>query len=46
MRKDVDYKLLQEFFQKEFVVHEQLAVEISFSRFVCYTQDGLFWLNL
>ena len=45
-RKDVDYKLLQEFFQKKFVVHEQLAVEHSFSTYLCYAPDGLFWLNL
>ena len=35
-RKDVDYKLLSEFFQKYFVVHEQSAVENSFSTYVCY----------
>ena len=29
-----------------FVVHEQLAVENSFSTYVCYAPDGLFWLNL
>ena len=29
--KDVDYKLLQEFFQKYFVVHERSAVKNSFS---------------
>ena len=34
------------FFQKYFVVHEQLAVENSFSTYVCYAQDGLFWWNL
>ena len=45
-RKDVDYKLLKEFFQKYFVVHEQSAVENSFSTQVCYGPDGLFWLNL
>ena len=45
-RKDVDYKLLLEFFQKIFVVHEQSAVEKSFSTYVCYAPDGLFWLNL
>ena len=28
--KDVGYELLQEFFQKYFVVHEQSAVENSF----------------
>ena len=44
--KDVDYKDLKEFFQKYFVVHEQSAVENSFSKYVCYAPDGLFWLNL
>ena len=45
-REDVDYELLQEFFQNYFVVHEQSAVENSFSTYVCYAPDGLFWLNL
>ena len=45
-RKDVDYNLLLEFFQKYFVVHEQLAAKDSFSTYVCYAPDGLFWLNL
>ena len=27
-------------------VHEQSAVENSFSTYVCYAPDGLFWLNL
>ena len=45
-RKDVDYKLLKEFFQKYFVVNKQSAVESSFSTYVCYAPDGLFWLNL
>ena len=27
-------------------MHEQLAVENSFSTYVCYASDGLFWLNL
>ena len=45
-RKVVDYKLLKEFFQKHFVVHEQSAVENSFSTYVFYAPDGLFWLNL
>ena len=45
-RKDVDYKLLKDFFQKYFVAHEQSAVENSFSTDVCYAPDGLFWLNL
>ena len=34
------------FFHKYFVVHEQSAVEKSFSTYVCYAPDGLFWLNL
>ena len=42
----MDYKLLQKFFQKYFVVHEQSAVENSLSTYVCYAPDGLFWLNL
>ena len=33
-RKDVGYKLLLEFFQKYFVVHQQSAVENSFSKYV------------
>ena len=45
-RKDVDYELLKEFFQKYFVVHEKSAVENLFSTYVCYAPDGLFWLNL
>ena len=27
-------------------MHDQLAVEYSFSTYVCYAPDGLFWLNL
>ena len=42
----MDYELLHEFFQEYFAVHEQSAVENSFSTYVCYTSDGLFWLNL
>ena len=34
------------FFQKYFAVHEQLDVKNSFSTYVCYAPDGLFWLNL
>ena len=45
-RKDVDYELLKEFFQQNFAVHEQSAVENSFSTYVRYAPDGLFWLNL
>ena len=44
--KDVDYELLVEFFQKDFFVQEQLAVENSFSTYVCYAPDGFHWLNL
>ena len=32
--KDVDYKLLQDFFQKYFIVHEQSAVKNSFPTYV------------
>ena len=45
-RKDVNYKLLEEFFQKYFGVHEQKTVKNSFSTYVFYAPDGLFWLNL
>ena len=45
-RKDVNYKLLYELFQKYFVLPEQSATENSFSTYVCYAPDGLFWLNL
>ena len=34
------------FFQKYFVAHEQSAVKNSFSTYLCYAPDGLFWLNL
>ena len=44
--KDGDCNLFYEFFQKCFVVHEQSAVGNSFSTYVCYAPDGLFWLNL
>ena len=30
----------------KYVVNEQSAVENSFSTYVCYAPDGLFWLNL
>ena len=46
MRKDVDYKLLQQFFQKYQVIQEQSAVENSFSIYVCYAPDGFYWMNL
>ena len=42
----MDYKLLYEFFQKYFVVYERSGVKNSFSTYVCYVPDGLFWLNL
>ena len=45
-RKDVEYKIILEFFQKYFFLHEKSAVENSFSTYVCYDPDGLFWLNL
>ena len=34
------------FSKKYFVVHEQSAVENSFSKYIFYAPDGLFWLNL
>ena len=42
----MDNNLSKDFFQKYFVVHEQLAVKKSFGTYVCYAPDGLFWLNL
>ena len=45
-RKDVNYKLLYEFFQKYLILHEHSATENSFSTYLCYDPDGLFWLNL
>ena len=42
----VEYKILLEFFQNNFGLHEQSAVKIEFSTYVCYAPDGLFWLNL
>ena len=33
-RKDVDYKLLLEFFQEYFLVHKRLAVKNSFSKYM------------
>ena len=44
--KFMDYKLLLEFFQKYLIADERSAVKNSFSTYVCYTPDGLFWLNL
>ena len=37
----MDYKLQQEFFQNNLVVHERSAVKNWFSTYVCYTPDGL-----
>ena len=46
-RKDVDCKVLQEFFRNILLyIHERLAVINSFSTYVNYTPDGLFWLNM
>ena len=44
--KDGDYKLLYKFFKNVFFLHEQSAVKKSFSTYVCYAPDGVFWLNL
>ena len=46
LRKDENYKLLLEIFQKYFALHEQSTVKNSFSTYVCYSLDGLFRLNL
>ena len=46
---DVNFEFFRKFmrvFQKYFVAHEQSAVKNSFSTYVCYAPDGLFWLNL
>ena len=43
---DVIYKLLLEFAQKYFSIHERLAVKNLFGTYVCYNLDGLFWLNV
>ena len=43
MRKELDYTLLQEFFQKKIVAHERSDVK---NYYLCYTPYGLFWLNL
>ena len=45
-RKDVDHTLQKKFIEKYFVVHEQSAIINSFSTYVFYAPDGLFWLNL
>ena len=45
-REDVNYKFLLEFFQKYFFVHERSAVKNSFSKYVCYPPDVLFWTVL
>ena len=44
-RKDAGYKLLKEFFQKYFVVHEQSALKNSFITNVCMLWTGCFILN-
>ena len=41
-RKDVDYQLLLDFFQKYFVVHERSAVKNSFSKYVWSKVDSSF----
>ena len=41
-RKDVDYNLLLEIFQKYFVVHERSAVKYSFSTYVWSKVDSCF----
>ena len=43
-RKDVNYKLLQEFFQKSLVVHEQSAVKNSVSTYIRMLYPGRFIL--
>ena len=45
-RRHFPLKTAMRFFQKYFVVHKQAVVENSFSTYVCYAPDGLFWLNL
>ena len=45
-RKDVDYKLRIEFFQKYLVVYERSAVKNSSSTYVCYAPDVSFWTVL
>ena len=45
-RKDVEYKLHLNFFQKCFVVWEHSAVKVSFSTYVCYALDGFHWSHL
>ena len=44
-RKDVGYKLILEYFQKCFTVHEQLAVKNSLSTYICMLCSGCFILN-
>ena len=41
-RKDMDYNILKELFQRCFVVHERSDFKDSFSTYVCYDPDGLF----
>ena len=45
-RKDMDYKLLLECFQKYFFVHKLVAVKNSFCTYVCHASDVLFWTVL
>ena len=45
-RRETDYKIPYDFFQDYFFLHEQSAVKNSFSKYVRYDPDGLFWLNL
>ena len=40
---DLSYQLLKEFVQKYIVVHELWAGKNSFSTYICYTLDVLFW---
>ena len=42
-RKDANYQLLLDFVQRYFVVDELQAGKYSFSSYVCYTLDVLFW---
>ena len=44
-RKDMDYKLLKEFFQKYFVVNEWSAVKNSFSTYVCMKYGRFMFLR-
>ena len=44
--KDVEYKLIQDLKKLYFMLHERSTVKSLFSTYVCFTLDGLFWLNL